>query len=366
MKRPFLLCRVLGAVFIAAVELLLLSVGPISCSMAGSDDSALSFRVASPGSTGGAALKVQSSSPPVLRSFLVDSSSGMTLEFDKLVSITDASLCPSDGGTPVSVSCDEGEGGMSVRLRFSSETKIGVAYDLKAVAHDADGNTLGFSVSFDGYNANLPDLVLCEVRNAYSSKANKYEFVRLYCSKAGNLSGLELLSAGDGEAKSFVFPAVEVSEGEYVCVHLRKMKDEDGAWKQQGMTDEDCGDIRASTAVDSSDGTWDFWQDNQKSRLSPSDIVMLRNRTDGRVVDAFLFRDPKKEAADWDGKYASFLKAVEQSGRWLDGEGNVSTEFESAFVAEGITSSAVTRTMRRRKLDAGPSSAADWCVEKTK
>ena len=63
-----------------------------------------------------------------------------------------------------------------------------------------------------------------------------------------------------------------------------------------------------------------------------------------------------------DGKYASFCRSVEQSGRWLDGQGQVSAEYASAFAAEGITSSAVTRTMKRRNLDFRPSSAADWEV----
>ena len=237
---------------------------------------------------------------------------------------------------------------------------------MQAVAHDADGNSLSFTITFDGFNARLPDLLICELRNAYSSKANKYEFVRLYCAKAGNLSGLELLSAGDGEAKAFAFPPVEVQQGDYVTVHLRKMKDQAGNWTQEGMVDEDSGDRRASRAVDSSDNAWDFWQDNQKSRLSPSDIVLLRGRTDRKVLDAFLFRDPKKDATDWDSKYAAFCRAVEQSGRWLDATGLPTSDYGSSFAAEGITSSAVTRTMKRRNLDWHPSSAADWEVVQAK
>ena len=364
MKRPVLLFRALGAVLISLVELLLLYLGPVSCSMSGGGEGGMQFGVASHGD-GGVTLKVQSSSPPVLKSFLVESAGGMTLSFDKAVFITDVKLCPAGGGEPIPVVCGE-EGGMSVSLGFTGETRVGVSYELTAVAHDADGNSLGFCVSFDGYNARQAELVLCEGRNAYSSKSNKYEFVRLYCCKSGNLSGLELLSAGDGEAKSFAFPAVELSEGEYVTVHLRKMKADDGSWKQDGMTDEDGGDIRASVAVDSSDDAWDFWQDNQKSRLSPSDIVILRRRADGKVFDALLFRDPKKDAEDWDAKFASYCRAVEQSGMWLDGDGQASSEFGSAFVAEGITSSAVTRTMRLRSLTPGPHSASDWVVEKGK
>lgn len=355
MKRPLLFFRALGAALVLAAELFFLSVGPVSCSMGSEDE---------PGSSPG--LRIQSASPPVLESFTVDSADRMLVCFDKEVSVSDATISPSGGGGAVAVSCEDCGDGRSVSLLFGSETEIGQPYDLNATASDADGNSLSFRISFDGFNDRPPDLLLYEVRNAYSSKKDKYEFIRLYCVKGGNLSGLEVLSAGDGEAKSFAFPPVEVSAGDYVTVHLRKMKGDDGSWKQAGMTDEDSGDIQASTATDSSDDAWDFWQDNQKSRLSPSDIVVLRRRADGEVLDALLFRDPKKEADSWDGKYAALCRAVADSGRWLDDGGQPASDYASAFVAEGITSSAVTRSMRRRSLDWRPSSASDWEVVQSK
>lgn len=354
MKKALLFFRALGAGFVLAAELFFLSVGHVSCSMGDGDD------------TGGSEIKIQSASPPVLESFVVDSADRMSLSFDKEVSVTDAVLSSSGGGGEVPVSVGDGGDGTSVSLVFNGETEIGQPYELNATASDEDGNSLRFCLSFDGFNDRPPDLLLSEVRNAYSSKKDKYEFIRLYCVKGGNLSGLEVLSAGDGEAKGFAFPPVDVSAGDYVTVHLRKMKKDDGSWTQDGMTDEDSGDIRASTATDSSDDAWDFWQDNQKSRLSPSDIVVLRRRADGEVLDALLFRDPKKEAEDWDGKYSSLCRAVADSGRWLDGAGQPSADYASAFVAEGITSSAVTRSMRRRDLDLRPASASDWEVVQAK
>lgn len=391
MKNPLFFLRALAAVFISAVVLFSLSVAPLSCSMDGGFARSMNEKLT--GSSFG--VTIQSVAPPVLESFTVESADAMLLCFDKPVSVSDARLSLSAGGglpgasgaagASGSAGSPEGSGasgasgpavpdsliavtsescgdGTSVRLVFAEETQIGSVYDMTALASDSEGNTLTFTITFDAFNGRLPDLLLCEVRNAYSSKANKYEFVRLYCTRSGNLSGLELLSAGDGEAKAFPFPPVEVSEGEYICVHLRKMKDDSGGWMQTGMTDETDGNMQASTAVDSSDSAWDFWQDNQKSRLSPSDIILLRKRTDGTVLDAFLFRDPKKEAGSWDSKYASFCRAVEQSGRWLDGQGQATADFASAFPATNITSSAVTRTMKRRNLEFRPSSSADWEV----
>ncbi len=371
--------------------------------------------VSAPAGSGGAGasgLNIRRAVPPVLQSFTVEAADAMLLCFDKPVSVTNASLSLSAGGgasglsgaagasgasgsadspgtsaslgaagaagggtgatgappspaapdRPIAVTSESCGDGTSVRLVFAEETQIGSVYDMTALASDTDGNTLTFTITFDAFNGRLPELLLCELRNAYSSKSNKYEFVRLYCTKSGNLSGLELVNAGDGAGQAFVFPPVEVAAGEYICVHLRKMKDDGGSWMQAGMTDETDGNRRASTAVDSSDDAWDFWQDNQKSRLSPSDIVLVQNRTNGTVLDAFLFRDPKKESGSWDGKYEPFCRAVEQSGRWLDGQGQAAADFASAFPATNITTSAVTRTMKRRNLEFRPSSAADWYV----
>ncbi len=363
MKSPFLFFRVLAAVFISLAVLFSVSFAPLSCSMGGAvyGDAGSGWE-----KSDYSAMHIKSVSPPQLESFTVDSSETMLLCFDKSVSICDASLCSAGGSEAISVSSETGGDGSSVKLRFDKETAVGTGYELHAVAKDDEGNSLSFSLSFDAFNPRIPDLLLCELRNAYSSKKNKYEFIRLYCAKAGNLSGLELLSAGDGAEKAFVFPPVEVEAGDYVCVHLRKMKDEAGNWKQEGMLDEDSGDRKLSFAVDSSDEAWDFWQDNQKSRLSPSDIVILRNRMDGRVLDAFLFRDPKKNDAAWNDTFQPLCTAVAASGRWLDAGGQVSASFEAAFVAEGITSSAVTRSMKRRNLESHPSSAADWYVEQSR
>lgn len=392
MKNPLFFLRALAAVFISAVVLFSLSVAPLSCSMDGGFARSMNEKLT--GSSFG--VTIQSVVPPVLESFTVESADAMLLCFDKPVSVTNASLSLSAGGgasglpgtsaslgsagaaggtgatgdppspadpdRPIAVTSESCGDGTSVRLVFAEETQIGSVYDMTALASDSDGNTLTFTITFDAFNDRLPELLLCELRNAYSSKSNKYEFVRLYCTKSGNLSGLELVNAGDGAGQAFVFPPVEVAAGEYICVHLRKMKDDGGSWMQAGMTDETDGNRRASTAVDSSDDAWDFWQDNQKSRLSPSDIVLVRNRTNGTVLDAFLFRDPKKESGSWDGKYESYCRAVEQSGRWLDGQGQATADFPSAFPATNITSSAVTRTMKRRNLEFRPSSAADWYV----
>lgn len=299
--------------------------------------------------------------PPHLESFDVLSSDMVRAIFDKEIAIQESNVfCVDTPENDMSVSALQD--GKCAVFSFPCKTELGKSYVLSARVTDTSGSSLSMEVSFDGYNENIPAMKICEIRNAYSSKKNQYEYIKLYCLTDGNLSGLELVSAGDGEDRKYVLPAIDVNAKDYVCVHLRKMKNDDGSWKQSGMDDEINGDMRMSTAQDSSGEAWDLWADNQKSCLSPSDIVVLRNCSDGHVLDAVLFVDPKNIPDAWSDKFAAICHDVEKSGVWLDEEGFASSDVQSAFVAQGITNSAVTRTMQRRTLEDGPSAASDWCV----
>ncbi|MCR5620650.1 MAG: hypothetical protein K6G18_02220, partial [Treponema sp.] len=163
MKNPFLFFRALAAVFISLAVLYSLTFAPLSCSMGGPVE----------GDAGSAweksdysAMHIKSVSPPQLESFSVDSAETMLLCFDKKVSICDASLRPTGGGEAISVSSETGGDGSSVRLRFAEETLIGTSYELHGVANDDEGNSLSFCLSFDAFNPRIPDLLLCELRNA--------------------------------------------------------------------------------------------------------------------------------------------------------------------------------------------------------
>ena len=316
----------------------------------------------------GISLLSEGCSAPALVDFSVCGSDSLSLSFDRDVRVLHALVSAADGDC-IDVSVPSA-GGRDAVLALSPRTKLGVAYTLTGDVLDEEGNTLTFGIAFSGYNDAMPRLLLAEVRNAYASKKNHYEFVRLLCVTGGNLAGYELLSAGDGEQKKYVFPPIEVAAGDFITVHLRMMKDSDGAYCQEGMVDEVRGDRNASFAADSSADAWDLWVDNQKSRLAPSDILVLRNAATGAVVDALPFVDPKKQEAAWNKGYEALCRAVEESGVWCNADGEASCAVADAVQAEGITSSATSRTLCRKDMERAVgeggkniSSASDWYVK---
>lgn len=363
----FLRSRVLPAALLVAAVLLATSI-PVAC-RAGS---------------AGISLLQGDFSPPRITGLQVTGSRTVRLSFDRRAA--DAACSVRQDGEAAGEACpvewDEAHAAATFSLPCDMEP--GCAYVLGGVVSDVQGNTLTLSIPFSGYNARPARLVLAEVRNAYSSRKQQYEFVKLCCLSAGNTAGFELVAAGDGEQCAYRLPPLEVRAGEFVTVHLRKMKGKDGGYAQQGMLDEVNGRIDESFAADSSATAWDLWVENEKSRLAPSDILVLRNRNDGSVADALLYTMPDKAPEAWESSYAALEQEVARSGVWTDADGQASASRQSACLAEGITSSAVTRSLLRRNCtellrafrtgavpEAGTgegtapavcSSAADWTV----
>lgn len=236
----------------------------------------------------------------------------------------------------------------TVTFTLAQKTKVGHKYSIEGTVADDNGNTLTFSIPFSGYNSDIPKLIISEIRNAYSSstdkttgsKKYKCEFIELFSLTGGNLSGVEVLSAADGEDRRYVFPSCEINAGEYIVVHLRS--------KEEGCVDETDGNLTLSYATDSCDTARDFWAANDKACLGNSDAVVVRNGNTGELIDTVLFA--QSTAAEWADGFAELLSAVEQSGKWVDEDGNASCAIQSAFVCDGITSSAATRTMSRQNV----------------
>ncbi|HBG65763.1 MAG TPA: hypothetical protein DDW78_04770 [Treponema sp.] len=326
------------------------------------------------GATGLSLLQGEFSSPRISGLRVTDSRT-VLLEFDRPAASAECTVrkeMAQEGDACEAVWNDDCS---AATFRLPYEMEPGASYILSGVVADRQGNTLTMSIPFCGYNARPARLVLAEVRNAYSSKKQQYEFIRLCCLASGNTAGFELVGAGDGEQCAYLLPPMEVRAGESVTVHLRKMRAKDGSgYAQQGMIDEVNGRMDESFAADSSASAWDLWVENEKSRLAPSDILVLRNKNDGSVADALLYTVPEKASGDWDASYAAMAQEVLLGGVWTGADGQPSSSRQSAFLAEGITSAAVTRSLLRRNCAAlleeyrssgaasPASSAADWSV----
>lgn len=285
--------------------------------------------------------------------------------FSKPVKDVDAFVCKWDEDTASEIdsSVDSGalnDGGIipvtkefsaqrnSVTFTLAQKTKVGHKYSIEGSVADDNGNTLTFSIPFSGYNSDIPKLIISEIRNAYSSstdkttgsKKYKCEFIELFSLTGGNLSGVEVLSAADGEDCRYVFPSCEINAGEYIVLHLRN--------KEEGCIDETGNDLTLSYATDSCNTARDFWMINDKACIGTSDAVVVRNGNTSGIIDAVLFA--QSSVLEWDDSFTELLSAVAQSGIWVDEYGNASYALQSAFVCDGITSAAATRTMSRQNI----------------
>ena len=292
-------------------------------------------------------------SVPKIQSFSVTSESSLELNFTDAVESVKAEVFSGEKTYETSVSLN-GEK-TSASITFSEPAQTGASCVVEGEVLDRAGNSLTFSLPFKGYNSNPARLVISEVRNAYGAvTANKVtthrsEFVELVAVKEGNLSGLELFSAGDGEERRYEFPAVNVSRGEYITVHVRKPPvNEKYPEDAEGMTCELSDDLTLSTHTDSCNTARDLWAENEKACFADSDIIVLRNSWSGKIEDCVLFA--KSTLEQWPEPYGKTLSSVLEEGLWQNADGTASCEPESALCADNVTSSAATRSFSRQNV----------------
>ena len=252
---------------------------------------------------------------PELLDIKFDSSCSISTLFNKEVTVDNISIYQDgDRENPISVAFDTSGAFTQYNFTLEDKTVIGKKYILECCVSDLKGNTLTFESSFNGYNDNKADVIISEVRNAYSSKDKKAEFVELYVTKGGNLYGLELISAADGRDKSYLFGDIQVNRGEYITVHYRKIKDKEGNYVDKDMIDELGEDLALSKAVDSCDSARDLWIDNSSAVLGTSDILIVYDNNTCKAVDCLLWQTG--DNSGWDDKYTDYLEMVEESGLW--------------------------------------------------
>ena len=221
---------------------------------------------------------------------------------------------------------------VQVVLTESQLLEMGATYILSGIAHDQEGNSLLFQVPFYGFNQNVAGVVLSEVRTEYEKP--KVEFVELYVYRSGNLAGIELHSAY--KDFDYVFPAVEVVAGEYVVLHMRTLAEE------SGHVDELDENLSASTASDSCDGVRDLWVNSVDEIVSANDVLVLRERAKGKMMDALLYIGPKVSDTG-KKKILSAEEAILAEGGWTAGQ-----DGEVWLSSDGMTT--VNRSFSRQNI----------------
>lgn len=232
----------------------------------------------------------------------------------------------------------EGSGQVNVTVTFNDSfiLETGFPYVLSGVAHDKKGNSLFFQVPFHGFNRNVAKIVLSEVKSGYDKP--KVEFIEFYVYKPGNLAGITLNTVN--KDFEYVFPSVEVSEGEYIVLHMRTLSQE------TGHVDEIEGDLNLSTAPDSCTDARDLWVPMEERIVGNSDVITLREWQNGRITDALLYAHP--DISDTVRKKTlPVAQQLVEAGIW-QGE----KELAGWVQADGLTNTSTTRSLSRQNIQA--------------
>ncbi len=290
---------------------------------------------------------------PKLIDFSIEGKNELQMTFTQEVEFSEMTITPENAApetfTETQTLPDEtnvtetDDGTYQYDLTFPGSFDSGTNYTLYAVVEDTHGNSLSFSSGFTGFNDNLPDIALSEVRTDYSKP--KAEFIELYVTGDGNLGGLCLEFFYGTKKNTYIFPAVDVHEGEYIVLHLRTL--------DETAVDE-IEDTAECSAADSCPEARDFWHPSEVKILGKTGVVLLRERENGPLVDALLFAESGKDS--WPGddmKAAAQLAYI--AGKWTGG-----SEPGNAVCSDKSTT---TRTLSRQ--DFSTEGTGSWIVVAT-
>jgi len=217
-------------------------------------------------------------------------------------------------GVDVCYSNCEEQTDTTVDVRFEDQMLVGTDYEIIGTVKDETGNTTTFLIPFVGFNSRVPLMVMTEVQSdSVTSQTNteknnnhyRNEFVEFLVLTDGNLSGLEFVSAYDGVERKFKFPALEVSKGEILVLHLRN--------RGQGCVSETGDDLSLATSSYCSNDIRDLWVTTEDTALgNKTDVLVLWNSFNGSVIDCLMYRESK--VTEWNEKYLELVEKCCESG----------------------------------------------------
>lgn len=236
-------------------------------------------------------------SSPQIVSYSSVGQENLRIVFSKDVKLQCLSLTPFIALENALLQSSVDEGGICIADMKLKECMVpGGKYCLYGEAVDNAGNSLTFSVPFVGYNYDVPDVEITEVHslNGKFSSGGKVvlitEYVELTVLSKGNLAGLYISSAYDGEGKIFELPGVEVMPGDVIICHYRS--------NEEGCVSETGSDINLSSAGFSKQNVRDLWLDDNTAKLGDKmDVILLRNKFDDKIIDCVCYAP--SNSVDW-------------------------------------------------------------------
>jgi len=244
-------------------------------------------------------------STPKLQNIQISNSNQIYIEFDKEIKLKELKVSPiSNPEASFFVELNEIENNSIFFIDCNTNFSILDNYEIFGIVEDEKYNTLTFSSILAGYNGNVPKLAISELRSYYQKP--KLEYVECLALSDGNLAGMILEFYYKNDITEFVFPYVEVSKGDYIVIHGRKL-------------DETCLDessnLNEATFKDAVPDVLDFWIEADSKVIGNSGAILLKNRKNGDIVDALLYTEPDKTSWSSSSVEEACSKAVE-AGVW--------------------------------------------------
>jgi len=242
------------------------------------------------------------------------------------------------------------EDGSTVRVTLEENAAPGLLVNADLSAEDEHENTVKVRVQLRIKNNRMPALVINEVRTEYTKP--KAEFIEFKIKTPGNLGAMRVFMAGGSQKPTvYEFSPVEVDEGEFVVLHLRKIEGE--------CKDEYGGNLSESGGTDSSPNARDFWVPDVAKLINKTGVIYVLDQDD-RVLDALMFSE--KQDVKWTEDYlAEAAEFLYNSGAWKSASGKVCGPAD-AFSSVGTTN---TRTLCRNENAEDTNTAADWYITVT-
>ena len=227
--------------------------------------------------------------------------------------------------------------GESVTIAYNSLLPGGTLISADILVEDKSRNTLNILVSFRTRNDRIPELIINEIRTAYSNP--RAEFIELKALSAGNLGAMRVFAIYDKDEPIFEFPPVEVKKGEYIVLHTRSI--------ESGIIDELGTNLAESKGTDALSTARDFWMPGSL-KLHSTNVIYTMDQDD-RIIDGVLLLSGDYK---WKESLEAAAGEMEKQEMWSG----------DAVNTDGNTA---TRTICRDETRKNSHSAADWYITVT-
>jgi hypothetical protein len=243
---------------------------------------------------------------PKLINIQLSNSSQLFIEFDKEIALKQLEITNKENSeNKILVDLTNIEKNTAFFIDCKTNFSILEKYDFFGVAEDEKFNTLTFSATLQGFNANVPKLAISELRTYYQKPS--MEFVELVAQTDGNIAGMVLEVYYKSEPTKLLLPPVDVKSGDYIIVHGRSL-DETCVNESDNWT--------VASHKDAVADVLDLWINADSKVIGNSGVILLRERENAPPVDALLYTEPGKE--EWGN--ASMKEAAREavnSGVWV-------------------------------------------------